>query len=261
MADIRSEQIHAYFKTRLMVRLSYPLDLLLHSFGNLLVAAIGVVFLWAVYRHVPHIDGWRFHEVLVIWGMAECCSGLLFVFFQGLWSLNQHYLLGGQMDRVLTRPMHPLLQVLLDNINPGDLAVMTMGIGMVAFGAHQADGLIWWHWLLLPLFLGSGTLILAGVLLGVSSAGFRVHHRGTAVGLVYQASVFNRYPLTLFPRSIQWALTIVPFAFASYYPAAFLLGRADPTVAVLQPLVGPLVFIIGLHIWTKGLANYRSTGS
>ena len=259
--------LHAYRQYLLMrakVRLAYRGDVFIHAVGDLLVALIGVVFLWAVFRHVPHIRGWRFAEILLIWGLAEISTGLFFALFQGLWFVNQRYLLQGELDRVLLRPLDPYLQVLLDNINLESLPVSLLGVGMVALALQDLPAVPPGRLLLLPLSVLGGMALLGGLLTGVSAAGFRVHHRGTAVGLVYQGAVFSRYPLDIFHTGLQRLLTyVVPFAFVAYYPAAWCLGRpeARPLYALGQPLLGGLVLLAGVGIWRRGLRSYRSSGS
>jgi len=259
----RAETYGRYLLMRAKVRLAYRGDFLLNAAGDLLVAAIGVVFLWAIFSHVPDIRGWQFSEVLFVWGMAETATGVFFVLFQGLWHVNQRYLLQGELDRVLLRPLDPYLQVLLDNINLEDLPVCLLGLGMMAFALPGLPALSAAQWLLLPVFLASSVATLGGVLTGVSAAGFRVHHRGTAVGLIYQGAVFNRYPLDIFPTALQRLLTyVVPFAFTAFYPATWYLGRPEwwPFV-VAQPLVGALSLWLGVRLWKQGLGSYRSPGS
>ncbi len=252
-----------YALMRAKVRLAYRGDFLFNALGDLIVAAIGLVFLWAIFSHVPDIKGWSFHEVLFIWGMGETAAGLFFVLFQGLWALNQQYVLQGELDRVLLRPLDPYAQIMLDHLNLEDLPVALLGLGMVAWAVPGVAPIAWYQWLVLPVFLLAGVLVLAGILTAFSSLGFRILHRGTAVGLVYQASAFNRYPIDIFARPIQRALTfVVPFAFVAFFPATWYLGRDEWLPwALAQPLVGLAVFGLARWLWGRGLRHYRSPGS
>ncbi len=252
-----------YATMRLRARMAYRGDFAVQALGDLLVASIGLVFLWSVFSHVPDIAGWSFHEVLFIWGMAEATTGIFFVFFQGLWSQNQRYILGGELDRLLLRPIDPYVQLLLDNLKPEDLPVALLGCGMMAMALPGLPALSLAQWFMLPVFLLAGVGVLAGVLTGISAIGFRVHHRGTAIGLVYQASVFARYPLTVFPRSLQVLLVwVLPFAFISFLPASWFLGREEwLAFAMVQPIVGLACASLGLLTWRRGLSDYRSTGT
>ena len=252
-----------YALMRAKVRLAYRGDFLFNAAGDLLVAGIGVVFLWAIFRNVPDIRGWTFHEVLFIWGLGETAAGLFFVLFQGLWALNQQYILHGELDRVLLRPLDPYGQVMLDHLNLEDLPVALLGMALVGWALPGLPAFSVVQWLMLPVFVAAGVLVLAGVLTAFSSLGFRVLHRGTAVGLVYQASAFNRYPIEIFSPPVQRLLTwVVPFAFVAWFPATWYLGRLQWLPwALAQPLVGVGLFAGGRWLWTRGLRHYRSPGS
>ena len=252
-----------YASMRLRARLAYRGDFALQALGDLLVASIGLVFLWAVFSRVPDMAGWRFEEVLFIWGMADVTTGLFFVCFQGLWAQNQRYILGGDMDRLLLRPLDPYLQLLLDNLKPEDLPVALLGLVMMGVALPGLPAFSLLQWLMLPVFLVSGVAILAGVLTAISAVGFRLRHRGTAVNLVYQASAFARYPLPVFSRPLQRLLTwVLPFAFISFLPASWYLGRTEwLAYAAAQPLVGLACGGLGLLVWRRGLQDYASTGT
>lgn len=259
----RARVVLHYATMRAKVRLAYRADFAILALGDLLVAGIGIVFLWAIFSHVPDIVGWSLHEVLFIWGMAETSTGLFFVLFQGLWHQNQRYILGGELDRVLLRPVDPYLQLMLDHLHLEDLPLVGLGVAMMAIAGTGLPAWSLAQWLLLPVFLLGGVGVLAGVLTAISAAGFRVHHRGTAIGLVYQASVFNRYPIVIFPDALQTLLTwVLPFAFVAFFPATWYLDRPEWLGFVAaQPIVGGLLFVGGQWVWRKGLGSYRSPGT
>jgi len=252
-----------YAAMRAKVRLAYRGDFALHALGDLLVAGIAIVFLVSLFSHIPHIRGWSFPEILFLWGMGEVSTGLFFVLFQGLWALNQQYLLRGEMDRVLLRPLDPYGQIMVDHLNLEDLPIVLLGLAMIGWALPGLPAFSLAQWLLLPLFLLCGVLVLAGTLTLFSCLGFLIHHRGTAIGVVYQASAFNRYPLDIFPRPLQRLLTFVlPFAFIAFFPASWYLGRTEWLLgAAVQPLVGVGLFVGARWLWGRALRRYRSPGS
>ncbi|MDP6932390.1 MAG: ABC-2 family transporter protein, partial [Myxococcota bacterium] len=152
---------------RLKVRMSYPVDLLVGALGDLLLAGIGVAFLAALFHQVPDIRGWTWAEVLLTWGLAEVCCGVFFIVFQGLWVFNQRYVLRGELDRVLLRPLHPLGQVLVDNLKLEGLAAVGIGVCMVGVALGELPSLHPVQWLMLPLVVAGGVAVLGGVLTGV----------------------------------------------------------------------------------------------
>ena len=44
--------------------------------------------------------------------------------------------------------------------------------------------------------------------------------------VVFDNHVFAQYPLTIYPKAIGiWLTWMIPYGFASFYPASYLLGR------------------------------------
>jgi len=79
---------------------------------------------------------------------------------------------------------------------------------------------------------------------------------------VFDNHLFAQFPLSIYPRAIGILLTwLIPYGFASFYPASYLLGRPGGTLALLSPLVAVVVLAIGYRLWLFGLRHYASTGS
>lgn len=255
--------VRSFLAQRLKVRLAYRLDFVINALGDVLLAAVGLVFLATLFEHVDSLGAYTPSEVLFCWGFAETAVGLFFVFFQGLWSLNQRYIVGGDLDRVLLRPVDPYLQVLLDNVSWEDLPIALLGSAVMLAAAPGLGAVPAWHWALLPVLLVGAACVLGGLLTTVCSAGFHLHHRGTAVGLVFQLSSFARYPIDLFAAPLRLLLTwALPLAFAGFYPATFLMDRPEWHVyALAQPVVALAALAVGYGAFRFGLTRYTSTGT
>ena len=113
---------------------------------------------------------------------------------------------------------------------------------------------------MLTAFAGSIGIIGIALILSLSS-GINAY-----IGQVQEETLTN-YPITIFPKAIQFILTfLLPFAFLNFYPASALLGKAIPQgypaiLPFLSPLVGALVFALSVLLWNWGLKHYKSTGS
>ena len=248
---------------RAKVRLAYRADFLIMAVGDVLLAAVGLLFLTTLFHHLPGLGGWSAAEVLYCWGFAEAAVGLFFVVFGGLFVLNQRYIVGGELDRVLLRPLDPYAQVLLDNVSWEDLPVLFLGIGAMAWAAPDLGDVAAWRWAMVPLLVVTSACVLGGLLTTVSSAGFHLHHRGTSVGLVFQLSTFTRYPLDLFHPALRLLLTFaLPLGFAGFYPASLVLHATEwHPYALVQPVVGIAALALGYAAFRFGLTRYASSGT
>lgn len=249
---------------RVQSRLAARGDLLAGLLGGAVLCAVGPAFVLALFLHLPKLGGYSGPEVLFCWGFAETCSGIFYVVFQGLYVLNQRYILGGELDRLLLRPMDPYLQLLVDNLSLEDLPTVLIGglimAGAVAWGLPPAP---WWRWALLPVAVLSGAAVLGGLLTAFASLGFHLRHRGTSVGMVLQLSTFVRYPLDLFASPLRWLLsTALPLGFAGFYGANLVMAHGPlAPLSLLQPLVALAALWVGYRAWRAGLGAYASSGS
>lgn len=249
---------------RVQSRMAARGDLLAGLLASLLSSAAGPVVVLTLFRQVPTLHGWTGPEVLFCWGFADAVSGAFNALFGGLYVLNRRYVLGGELDRVLLRPMDPYVQVMLDNLSLEDIPAFGLGLAMMGVaGAWGLPAIPLWRLGLLPLALLSGVAVLAGVITTFASMGFLLLHRGTAVGMASQLSTFARYPLDLFGAPLRWLLTTaLPFGFAGFYGAILVLGSERwQGIALLQPLVGALVLALGYGAFRLGLRRYGSAGS
>ncbi len=246
---------------RLKTRLAYRGDVFAGLLSAALLGVVGPVFLLSLFANVPHLRGWTGPEVLFIWGYADTVAGLFYVVFAGLYDLNRRYILTGELDRLLIRPVDAYLQLLIDNLAFEELPVVALGGLVMALAVSW--GLVLpgpWRLALLPIWLVGSLATLGGITTAVACLGFHLQHRGTAVGLVLQLTTFTRYPLDLFGRPLQALLTFgLPFGFAGFYGAAFFLPENDfAVVGALVPVVGVAALGGGYAAFRLGLRRYAS---
>jgi ABC-2 type transport system permease protein len=244
----------AYIAATLKVRLVDRGNAVLHILSDTMTTLIGLALVSALYRSVPSVRGWSVSEAMLAWGFGEASLGLFFAFFQGLYVVNIRYIVGGELDRVLLRPMDPLVQILLDHLRPQALGVLVVGLLVIAVGART--GTVEWTatpWLMLTT---TPVCLLAGV-------GFWRQHQGTSIGLAYQITAYGRYPHDFLPRPLAWVVTwIVPFSFIGFVPATLYMARPEwRSMALMQPLVGIACMAAGYGFWTFSLRRYSSSGT
>ena len=106
-------------------------------------------------------------------------------------------------------------------------------------------------------------MIYTAVFLLLTCVSFWVEDRVGVIPPVYNMLAFGRYPLPIYNPVIQFILSwIVPFGFASFYPAAKLLGHNEyQEFFVLLPFVAAIFLTMSILVWNRGVKNYSSTGT
>jgi ABC-2 type transport system permease protein len=227
----------------------------------------GFVFLWVILSRFEAIAGWTLGEVAFLYGLRLVVHGL-----QGLasgplanfeWFVRQ-----GEFDRVLVRPLGPLLQVMSARFNVNQLGDLIGGVFL--FGAANALVGIDWS----PAGLGylvlavlGGCLIELGLQLLIAALVFRFMSVGALHYLIDDVfNNFGNYPLSVFGGGVRFLLTFgLPLAFVAYLPSTVLLGRTaelsvDPILAYAAPLAGVLWFALGYRLWRWQMRGYQSAG-
>lgn len=252
-----------YFKQYLKTRLEYRGDFVAQLATDLLFQAVNLVFILVVFSHTTHLQGWSREEVIFIYGYFLVPYAIFASFFN-LWDFNERFIIKGELDRVLTRPVHSLVQVMMETMAPESLLGVVTGIAVMGWSASQMD-LVWsfMDGLLFLLFVVGGVAIYGGIYIALTSISLFSDSKTDIQPIMYNIGNYGRYPVNLYSRVIQFVLTwILPFAFVGFYPASLLLGRERwETLALLTPLMGAVFFTGGLLIWNWGIRHYRGAGN
>ena len=80
--------------------------------------------------------------------------------------------------------------------------------------------------------------------------------------IVLNISEFSKYPAAIYSNGLQILLSFVlPFAFTSYYPAAFILGNGVSAIFWAGPFIAAaLCLLLTTLFWNWGLKGYQSAG-
>ncbi len=253
----------AYARVTVLTRLTWRGDWLLTVFAHALSSFAGLLVVWAMYRNASVIAGHTQSDALLVWGFAMASQGLFWTLFGGVFVANRRYLVGGDLDRLLLRPIDPLLQLLLDHIKPEHLASLLLGLGVILTALWGRADVAFVHLLAIPAQVALGSLLIAGLLLSLASLGFWMQHRGSAVGLASEMAGYAAYPLSFLPDPLALLMvTLVPFAFTAAAPASLFMHQPRwGWLWMAQPVVCLAVAAAGLAMWKLSLHRYSSAGS
>jgi ABC-2 type transport system permease protein len=252
-----------FWAQRLKVLLEYPGSTLIGLVCQTLTQIPGLLAVWVVIGQVPGLGGWNYDAVLLIYGLLTLSLGLSFIVGQNVWFLGQYVRTGG-LDQLLVRPIDPLFQLVVEYFSWSGMGDALIGV-VVTVQAMLALGILWSPLKVLALLLSvvSGTAIFMALFLIPSIAGFWIMDSAISLASVfYLVNQFAKYPLNIYPRAILLVLTwLLPYAFASYYPASYLLGNEAGRLVWAGPLVAVTLLFVGYRFWLFGLRRYASTGS
>ncbi len=257
---IFSHYLAQYMKTQM----AYRADFMANVFSELFQQSINLIFIAVVFAKVPQIQGWSRDEIIFIYGFFLVPFGIYGGFLNHLFDVPEKYVLQGEFDRILIRPMNTWFQVVIETMKPELLMGSLTGFALMYYaGTSLGISPEWWD---IPIAVGlvvGAALIYAGVYTFLASLGFWTEGNIGLMPMVYNLSHYGRYPMTIYRGLTRFLLTwVLPFAFVGFYPATLIMHRYEYlNYALLTPFIGIITFVIGYRVWTIGVKRYRGTGS
>jgi ABC-2 type transport system permease protein len=250
-------------------QMQYPASFLMLSLSQLFATGIEFFGLWALFARFGQIEGWRFGEVCVFYGVVNLAFAFADTCARGFDVFGTEYVRTGGFDRLLLRPRTTAFQLLGHEVRLSRLgrliqaaAVFTIGAVLthLAFTA-AAVGLLAWA------MLGGMALFFGIMVLSATLAFWTVESLEIVNVISYGGVEAAQYPLNIYAAWLRdFLIFVVPIGCVAYFPVAAALGHADPLGApawfqAASPAAGFVFLAASLWIWGFGVRRYTSTGS
>lgn len=256
------------FKLSLERQLEYPIYILSCFLMIPMVYGSGVLLLYFIVKNFQPVGGWTFPQLAFVYGLGNISHAVMTIFTAQLWWM-QNYIIRGEFDRMLLRPLNVYYQFLSSEIN--FIALMDLITGGVIFS--YGCRLVQFNW------SASNTIKVITVVLGAALIRFSIFTVICTIAfwtkkclplVLLATEMLDRttlYPVSIYPLFLQFIFTfIIPVAFISFYPACEFLGQDDRLgiplgLSVWTPLIGILTIIPAVLFFNYGLKSYESSGS
>lgn len=253
-----------YFGQYFKARLAYPGDFVIAVLTSFSATVASFGFLYVLFQRVGSLQGWRFEELIFIYGFSLICLGFFNVLSLNLYEFGDRYIMEGKFDQILLRPMHSLFQVLFEAFRIESFQEVVTGTAAVWYAALRLN----LHptpleMVIFPVMVACGAILYLSIFVSLTSVSFWFEDRIGIVPPVFNMIPFGRYPTTIYNAFLQFFLSwIIPFAFASFYPTTFFLAHDEfRRYFYLVPAVTLAFGALAVLIWNLGVKNYQSTGS
>ena len=258
-----------YVAVSLRAQMQYPGAFVATSIGAFVATVIDFVAVWALFVRFRQIDGWRFDEVALFYGVIGVSFAIADALTRGFDIFGPQFVKTGDFDRVLVRPRSTVLQLLGYELRANRIGRLAQGMLAWSVGAQLSS--IEWTWSVwgtLMFAVAGGVALFSGILvLQATLAFWTVESLEIANTLTYGGVEAAQYPLDIYARWFRNFLTfVVPLGCVSYFPVVAVLGHADrtgvaPWLLRLTPALGFAFLAVALLVWRFGVRHYTSTGS
>ena len=244
----------------------YPSSIIGWLISNPIQFIVGFATIQFVVQQFGEINGWNYGQLAFLYGVSVISHALSMIFFIQGW-FTGFYVIEGEFDRYLTRPMGVLYQFFFTQVNIFGVTDLIPGIIVFVYGCIKIS--FAWTFakvlLVLCMLIGS-TLIRGGVYLILGTTSF--YTRSCNDFGQYTQEVFDKttmYPISMYPEAVQFILTyLIPIGWVSFYPVSSLLGTYNGPMkmaALYTLLIGIAVIGVAGMFFKRGIRKYESAGN
>lgn len=217
---------------------------------------------------IRFLDGWSIKEILLLWALNVFSYGIAGMFFYNGCNALEEKIQSGEMDIFYTQPRSIFWNFMFRNISPIFIFHICFSTIFLIYSLCSLD--IDWSVvkiLYMLVLLVCAVCIQASVMIAFASTSFKIIKSGNIVSTaIYGFRNFTTYPFSIYGKGIKFLLTfIIPYAFVSYYPALYVLGKAsnlfDSFMIYMEPFLVCLFVLLTYIIWRKGTNVYKGTGT
>ena len=240
---------------------AYRADFFFSLFISLLSHLLVPLLTALIYMNGASIPGWTFAEALTVQAVFMLCAGVCAPLFGSMVWIAMQHIREGTYDLILLKPGPAAFLTASAAFNVGDAGMLLGGLAMFVFALFRLPDL--------PgsaEFLRFGLLFLAGLcmnlgcILLMTATAFKWVGNGRIYEIYDAITMFGRYPAAVFPRALQGlSAYLVPVAMMGYFPAAAVMGRADPRMYFACLPCG-LFLLAGCFAFNRMIRAYQSAG-
>lgn len=247
-------------KISLASAMSYRADFVFNAIISLLSNLLIPLVTLLIYGSGASIPGWSLYEALLIQSVFMLSTGLCTPFFYNMVWITMEHIKNGSYDLMLIKPCPVIATTMALGFDIDSIGTLLGGVAMfiVAVCHTPLDG--FWAWLLFAVFLVMGIAVLLGMICIMAASAFKWVGNSRIFEIYSSVSQFGRYPATIFPRALFLVVSyILPVSMLGFFPAAALLGKADPAfLFAIIPCVAFMLF--GIWLFGRMVRLYQSAG-
>lgn len=251
-----------FLKSSLKEMLIYRLDCIVGMVSQIFTQLVEVIFIYIVFQNTENLAGWNFQQILLLYGITLISVGISDFCFDALYDIGPKYIRNGDFDKILLRPVHPLLSII--GASKEFTSIGYFGLGLVLTIIMLIKLAIPITFILIfkiVFFSIVGAAIIGAINTIFSISSFWTYRSNEVIWSFYRTYTFAQYPIDIYNKFIKILITcILPFAFVAYYPTMSYLGM-NSYMIYLSPIIAIVLWIIAVKVWNWALNKYRSTGT
>jgi len=226
------------------------------------------IVLWIMVSKFNQMGQWNAYEIMLIYAMNLMGYSLANAFVYRTCGRLEEQVRSGDFDGIITKPVNPFLYLCCIGFMYGYWAHMLLATLVMVFCFIKLQIVFTTVKVIFLISAILGSALIQGSVQIITAVPCFWFVKSNAIRAVqWYSRDFAQYPISIYHKAVQFFMTfVVPYAFISFYPLQYLLGKNDfmmfhPVVQFLTPAVGIVMAFLAYRFWLLGLKHYNSSGS
>lgn len=230
-----------------------------------LTAFLDIIGIWVLFDRFKIIKGWSIEELTINYGIIHMGVSLANIFSKGFAYFSQ-MIKKGNFDRILLRPLNPLLQIATQNFNILPIGHFLQGLVVLIWGICKLNLKLFSLniFIIFISIIGTASLFFGLFIIQATITFWTIETLEMMNIITLGGLKVAQYPMDIYKKLFRFFCTfIIPLTCIGYYPFSIMLRHENYILwyALLFPLAGILFLYLTTLFWKCGIKHYHSTGN
>jgi ABC-2 type transport system permease protein len=249
-------------RAAVLLSLQYRVDFVIETLMALFWCATALVPLLVLFSTRDRVAGFSAYEALAVSGFFMALKGVMVGAIQPALGNVVEHIRKGTLDFLLLKPVDAQFMLSTSKLELPRVADVLAGLSLSVYCVHRAGARP------SALQLGMALLILLcavamlyAIWIMVISLSFRVVKIDNLSHLILSVFDAARFPVSVFRGALAILFTfVIPLGLMTTYPTLALLGRLEPSAALVPVAIAVVFLIVSRLIWLRSIRFYTGAG-
>lgn len=229
--------------------------------GKLLRFVFFLFFLILILSRTKEIAGYSLWQIILFFATFNLIDTISQFFLREVYRFRS-YVVSGNFDYLLTKPISPLLRSLFGGSDVLDLFTLIAIIGFIIYAAMQIGTITVSSVVLYLLLVMNAFVVAMAFHICVLALGVLTTEVDNAIWIFREMTQLGRIPVEVYRQPMSAVLTfVIPVAVMISFPAKALMGILSVQWVVWSFLFGVIVLFLSYRLWIYALKRYASASS
>jgi len=260
-----------FARNSLIRDMTFRANFIIEAISSMSWMIMNLGFYTLVYQFTPNIAQWTKYEFFVFIATTMFINSVVQAFFMpNMQELSELVRTGG-LDFALLKPIDTQFLVSLQKVNWSSLGNFLVAAILLIYAVPRIEGLELspWQFVLYPLYVLLGVLILYSVMIGLAATSIWLGRNQSLYDFWFYITNFSRYPMEIYDGTWGTPLRqlftfVIPILVVINVPARFLakpLVENQWQLAVFAVFATIFSLVASRWVFKQALWSYRSASS